>query len=226
VRIELVREDRLPLPGGAVVSIAKPINDVLGFRNDDRYADWLGKDWQELAPSRREAATYARLRDELATIAAAASKEGGTLDMAQLAPFLSRVKYYAGAIEVPSLAVLAAWALEREVQRRVDWLSDCPICHRPWYTRPRTLASALAEPNRYCARPAPGLTVTCAQLEATDRFARERSEWSKEYRKVMARKLRGTVSRSDFEAWKAVSNPGKRSEDWTPFDEWKEKQDG
>ena len=68
--------------------------------------------------------------------------------------------------------------------------------------------------------------MTCAQLEATIRFAREWSEWSKEYRKVMARKLRGTVSGSDFQAWKAVSNPGKRGEDWTPFDEWKEKQDG
>ena len=66
-----------PYRSGVVVSIAKPINDVLGFRNDDRYANWLGQDWQELTPSRREAATYARLRDELATIAAAASKEGG-----------------------------------------------------------------------------------------------------------------------------------------------------
>jgi hypothetical protein len=64
--------------------------------------------------------------------------------------------------------------------------------------------------------------LTCAQLDAQDRFARDRSEWSKEYRKVMARKQRGTVSEKEFRAWKSVSRPGKRGTDWVPFDEWKE----
>jgi hypothetical protein len=96
--------------------------------------EWLDRDWKELARSRRDAAGYARLRDELATVAAAASKPGGTLYVAQLAPLLTRVKYGAlpGQFEVPSLPVLAAWALEREVQRRVNSLSECPTCQRPW----------------------------------------------------------------------------------------------
>ena len=55
-----------------------------------------------------------------------------------------------------------------------------------------------------CSRPAPGLTMTCAQLHSQDRFARERGEWSKEYRKVMARKLRGSVSEKEFRAWKSA----------------------
>ena len=242
-RLELTRGDRLALPGGAVHSVGKAANDVLGLRDDDRYADWLEDQWGELAPSReqltkmigpaRRADPETGLRDDLAAIAEAALPDGATLDVDRLAPLLSQVRRYSDGIEVPSLAVLAAWSLEREVDRRTDSLVTCPSCERPWFARPlaprtstNALIAALGVGLRPCSRPAPGLTLTCAQLAASDRFARERSEWSKEYRKVMARKLRRTVSEADFRAWKAVSGPGKRGEDWVPFDEWKEKQHG
>jgi Family of unknown function (DUF6076) len=237
MRIELVREDRLALLSGAVYSIAKPVNDVLGLRDDERYTEWLDQEWGELAPTRatiakmvgprKKAEPEAHFRDDFAEIAETAHAPGGSIDYARLAPLLSQVRYYPGGIEIPSLAVLAPWALERAA-RGVYWFGNCTRCERPFFAQSvvgRPSIAAALEP-RYCSRPAPGLTVTCSQLEATDRFARERSEWSKEYRKVMARKLRGTVSERDFRAWKAVSSPGKRGEDWTPFDEWKEQQNG
>lgn len=59
--------------------------------------------------------------------------------------------------------------------------------------------------------------MTCAQLQAHDRFTREREDWNREYRKVMARKVRGTVSEEEFRAWKAESG----LENWTAFDEWR-----
>jgi hypothetical protein len=236
-RIDLVRGDRIAFASGAVHSISKPLNDLMGLRDDDRYVDWLQHEWGELAPSRatvrkllgpaKSGDAEASLCDDLAAIAGVATTPGGTLDVVRLAPLLAQVRRYPDAVEVPSLAVLAAWSLEREVERRTDVLVTCPSCERPWFARPYAqvdLAAALEVGMRPCARPAPGLTLTCAQLDASDRFARERSEWSKEYRKVMARKIRGTVSQAEFRAWKAVSKPGKRGEDWIPFDEWKEKQ--
>jgi hypothetical protein len=113
---------------------------------------------------RREIKKLLPLGDELAEVAAAARQAGGSLDYSRLAPLLSQVGYGANQVNVPSFAVLAAWALERETQLRAD---------------------------------------------------------SKVYRKVMARKLRGTVSERDFRAWKSVTGPGKRGEDRIPFDEWK-----
>jgi hypothetical protein len=233
MRLALAREDRLALPSGAVYSILKPVNDVLGIRDDERYAEWLDQEWGKLAPSRatiakmvgtrRKNEPEAHFRDDFAEIAETAHVPGGSIDHARLGPLLSQVRYYPGGIEVPSLAVLVAWALE-QLLRGGYWFGNCARCERPFFARSASGRPSIATASlpRYCSRPAPDLTVTCAHLEAADRFARERSEWSKEYRKVMARKLRGTVSESDFRAWKAVSNPGKRGEDWTPFDEWKE----
>jgi hypothetical protein len=249
VRIYRIREDRialslddLPESVGGRYSIAKPINDVLGLRNDDRYAVWLEQQWGELAPSRRSMAQLAGARDDLERVAVAAMKPGGTTDYGSLAPLLSQVARFPGRdeIEVPSLAALAAWALERELDRNIDPLITCPSCQRPWFARgSRTgrqdLPLAISREEKggdernliaayNCQRPAPGLTMTCAQLHAHDRFAREREEWSKEYRKVMARKVRGSVSEEEFRAWKSVAKAGERGKDWTPFDEWKARQ--
>ena len=234
MRLTLVRDDRLALsPEGDVRSVAKPVNDFLGLRDDGRYLDWLEAQWGELAPSREEVADLIVLRDELARVADEATDRAGRvdgkIDYEALTPLLSQVSYTAGDIDVPSLAVLAAWALVREIQRGVDVRISCPTCKRPWFARGARSGSQLLERDEpvaderdlidahNCSRPAPGLTMTCAQLQAHDRFAREREDWNREYRKVMARKVRGTVSEEEFRAWKAESGP----EDWTAFDEWR-----
>ena len=76
MRITLPRDDRLALPDGTGHAVAKPINDLLGLRDDDRYAAWLEEEWGELAPSQESAAVMvgskargnpeAHLRDDLA----------------------------------------------------------------------------------------------------------------------------------------------------------------
>ena len=250
MRIYLIRDDRIALPDGSSYAVAKPINDLLALRDDPRYLAWLEAEWEELAPSQVDVARMMSPRRkaepeshapadlaEIAVVAAGGTEQFGdaahTINYARLAPLLSRVKYFmpevAGTLEleVPSLAVLAAWALVREIERG-DWLMQCTSCQQLFFTRVpvgKRLAAA-ATPEWYCHRPAPGLTISCAQVHAHERFAQERKAWSREYRKVMARKLRGAVSERDFRAWKAISRPGQSGKDWIPFDEWREKNDG
>lgn len=239
MRIHLSRDDRIVIGAtnaleaalGRAVAVAKPINDLLGLRDDSRYIDWLESEWGELAPSQADVAGLLATRDMLAAVAVEAQTTR-RIDYAALAPHLTPVEHYGSAlesaIEVPSLSVLAAWALDHELQRGLDPFARCVSCSRPGFVRltrrsdpDSQLAAALGGVDWRCARPAPGLTITCAQLAAHDRFARERGDWSREYRKVMARKLRGTVSEADFRAWKATSGPGERGRDWVPYDEWK-----
>ena len=238
VRIHLSRDDRIVIGATSAleaalrpaVAIAKPVNDVLGFRDEDRYIDWLEGEWGDLAPSKGDIPGLLAARDLLTAVAIAARDR--RIDYAALAPYLTAVEHFGSAlghtIEVPSLPVLAAWALDRELQRGLDPFERCVSCDRLGFVRltrrsdpGSQLAAALGGGDWRCARPAPGLTITCAQLAAHDRFARERGDWSREYRKVMARKLRGTVSEADFRAWKATSGPGERGRDWLPYDEWK-----
>jgi hypothetical protein len=221
MRIQLVRDDRLATSlHGEAHSIAKPANDLLGFRDDDRYLGWLKDQWGKLAPSRREVESLAEFAGVLGDIAIEASRRGGTIDYARLAPLLSQVRRFGPReIEVRSLAELATWAFSREFERGIDQLVVCRSCGKPYFARP-----PFKEPY-YCQRPAPNLTMTCAQLYAHERFTKERAEWSKEYRKIMARKLRGKVSELDFRLWKDSNRAGVRGKDWIPFDEWAEQHE-
>jgi hypothetical protein len=227
MRLTLVRGDRIALElGGEAYAITRAINDVLGllgrdeFHDEFEYLEWLERTWDGLAREKI-------LPDILETLAEIAkdvtSTPGSSIDYERLAPLLSQVRLFVGKgeIEVPSLAVLAAWALERTLQRGVERGADllvCEHCRRLWFGR----APADA---RYCNRPAPGLTMTCAQLHASQRFALEREEWARHYRKIMARKRRGTITEEQFRSWKAFNKAGIRGQDWTDFDEWTAKQE-
>jgi hypothetical protein len=65
--------------------------------------------------------------------------------------------------------------------------------------------------------------MTCAQLHAHGRFAEQRAEWNREYRRIYARRLRGTVSEQTWKQWltdatwvrKHMSGFVFRFEDWT-----------
>jgi len=239
-RVQLTRDDRIRLSlHGEAFALTRPVNDLMGLRDEPTYLEWLKRNWGDLAPSpalvkellagggraRKRPDRHHHDRSFVATLGELAAQTSepsvAGIDYEWLAPFLTQVLFHFGhrEIEVPSLSVLAAWALDHHIHRALshrdaDYVAACDHCNRLWFGRPRA-------DFRYCDRPAPGLTMTCAQLHAHERFARERVEWSKEYRKIMARKVRGTVSEGEFRLWKASCKPGERGKDWIPFDEWK-----
>jgi hypothetical protein len=64
--------------------------------------------------------------------------------------------------------------------------------------------------------------MTCANLHAHERFAKQRAGWDKEYRRIYARKLRGTVSQAEWDAWRsAPAGSANAPEMWVSFDRWK-----
>jgi hypothetical protein len=150
--------------------------------------------------------------EELVEIARHAAH--GRVPYADLARFLERLRFESGGtFEAPDLAALAAWSIERAASRGAR-LVECPECGRPRFA-PRS-ASA------YCYRPAPGKTMTCAQLHAHERFAEKRRDWNAEYRRIYARKLRGTVSEEEWDAWRSdEAGSALAPEQFYPFDWWR-----
>src|SRR5262249_17408991 len=158
----LTRADRISLDPGpspleealgstrVVYAATKPANDLLGLRDDVRYRDWLGDEWGSLAPDDSELSDAFAARDLLEDVARSRVGSHGTrIDYAALAPLLSQAEYLGDAIEVPSLTVLAAWGLERELQRR-SYLGTCATCERSLLIpAPASLADALAD-QRHC----------------------------------------------------------------------------
>ena len=139
-------------------------------------------------------------------------RDHGTLPYGELAPLLEAVEH-AGpdTITVPSLPSLAAWALSRAAESDTT-VSICGECGLPWISRRAV---------DYCYRPAPGKTMTCAQLHAHARFAELRTEWNREYRKIYARKLRGSVTEDDWRGWiKDATSLRKNASIVLPYDLW------
>lgn len=194
--------------------IAKPINDLLGLRDDGSYLAWLEGDWQRWA---RRPAARKWIREGIPERLAEAARltSGGRVPYAKLADLLERIRYGEAELDARSLPALAAWALQDVTQRGFE-ARRCEECGRMWFSRSST--------TRYCYRPAPGLLMTCAQLHAHERFAERRDRWNKEYRRIYARKLRGTVSDDDWREWRAEGT-AKAPEFFIPFDLWKQLRD-
>ena len=56
-------------------------------------------------------------------------------------------------------------------------------------------------------------------------FSERRGEWNKEYRRIHARKVRGTVSEEDWQRWRTdPDGSGRAPEIFTPFDRWVDPQ--
>jgi hypothetical protein len=189
-----------------------PGNDLLGLRAEHSYIGWLEERWGTEA-SGRHAMRWVRSGaiDELVEIAHAT--EGQRVPYAKLAPFLERLRFdRGGGFQAPDLPALAAWSIERAASSGVP-LTDCTTCGKPRFGRGL---------SPYCSRPAPGQITTCAQLHAQERFAEERAEWNKEYRRIYARKLRGSVSDQEWENWREDPYGSARApEIYTPFDRWR-----
>jgi hypothetical protein len=226
-QIRLGPEGRPELEDSEMASVAQKLpprrglplvwiaNDLIALRDEDGYLRWLERRWGNVANRRRarrwvRAGLPRRLFD-----AAAAARSTSRLPYSELSGLLDHVVYLDSAIDVPDFPTLAAWALARSVEEGVQ-IIECEECRSPWLT-------VSAEPPRYCYRPAPGKLMTCAQLHAHERFAKQQADWNKEYRRIYARKQRGTVSAEDFAEWYAAARAFRKIAPGTvyTFDGWK-----
>lgn len=221
----LVHRDRwgtLQIPetawgGGSAVHA---VNTLLGIRNDAEYLEWFKEAWGDAGSSRR---TKGWLRAGTIDLLAEAARAFPQLPYAALAPLLARVEQgEGGSVEVPDLPTLAAWCmLNLTVEGSKVRAVECPSCERPW----------LASKSRgalYCNRPAPGKRTTCAQANKHAVFAARRDAWNREYRKVYARKLRGSVTEQQWGEWREAQRHhralnGRGS--FIPFESWVEIRD-
>lgn len=213
VDAKLLRRGNIRIEGQRYpIAAVTATNDLIGLRDDPKYFNWMEKTWQELVTRRQLRRWLSDGVPELLAAAAEQLRDRGTLPYGTLAPLLEAVEH-AGPdkIRIPSLPSLAAWALSGAGQSST--VSICGECGLPWISR---------QPVDYCYRPAPGKTMTCAQFHAHARFAELRAEWNREYRRIYARKLRGTVTEGDWKQWLAVARPlHKEANLVLPYDSWK-----
>jgi hypothetical protein len=196
-----IRIEGQRLPIAAVTAT----NDLIGLRNDADYLAWMESQWPGLV-TRRQLRRW--LSDRVPALLARAAeqlRERGTLPYRELAPFLETVERTGSdTITVPTLPSLAAWALSRSADSAAT-VSTCGECGLPWISRVGV---------DYCYRPAPGKTMTCAQLHAHARFAERRTEWNREYRRIYARKLRGTITHPDWRRWVTAAQIFREATRW------------
>lgn len=216
----LVERDRwgtLQIPetswgGGSAVYA---LNTLLGLRDDAQYLDWFQETWGT-AGSRRRARGWLRVGS--VDVLRDAARAFPQLPYAALAPFLASVKQKDGpAVDIPDLPALAAWCLlNLTVASSKVRAVECPSCNRPWLT------GRASRGGRYCNRPAPGKRTTCSQTNKHAVFAERRADWNREYRKIYARKLRGSISEQDWNEWRALHADAAIIErgGWLPFDSW------
>lgn len=197
--------------GPAVFPVVKPINDLLGLRDERTYLAWLERDWQRWA-RRRTARKWVQEDVPTRFVEAARRATEGRFPYAEMADLLGRLRFAPGQLDAPDLPTLAAWALQEATQRGYR-ARKCEECGYLWLSS--------RDPARYCYRPARGGLTTCAQLHAHERFAGRRDRWNKEYRRIYARKLRGTVSDEEWGAWRAEAT-SQAPEFFVPFDLWKQ----
>jgi Zn-finger nucleic acid-binding protein len=210
-----IRPEGIAYPVGA----SSITNSLAGLRTDAAYMAWMRQLWGRLATPRQMQEWLAEDVPGRLTRAATHTREHGTIPYGDLADLLELVRYKGDGetITVPSLPTLAAWAFVRGVESGHQ-ISVCGECNNVWLSR---------QPVEYCYRPAPGKTTTCAQLHAHARFAEQREQWNKEYRRIYARKLRGTVTQAEWKAWNTETAPLREAGWIVPFDLWKEtKQTG
>jgi hypothetical protein len=196
-----IRIDGQCLPIAAVTAT----NDLMGLRDDAEYLAWMESQWLGLVTHRQLRRWLSDGVPALLARAAVQLRERGTLPYGELASFLETVERTGSErITVPTLPSLAAWALSRSADSAVT-VSTCGECGLPWISR---------QPVDYCYRPAPGKTMTCAQLHAHARFAEQRAEWNREYRRIYARKLRGTITHTDWRRWVTAAQLFREATRW------------
>jgi Family of unknown function (DUF6076) len=232
--------------GGKALPLTAPVNDLIGLRGDWHYAvhlhssyhpfwpeDWIrlpedfdptGHDEQELATQaaaeqivRIEDTAIELRRHKLPTkfLAACHQAEQGHFS-SSLAPFLERVLRQPPDVgdQIPEadLPTLATWALDHALRLRPLQVRDCPLCKVPWLASPE-------QPSPYCERPYPGRQMSCRQLKKDEHFRESQRDWRREYKRLHERRKRGSLSKADWDAWRAENTP----DAWIAFEEWQKR---
>jgi hypothetical protein len=212
VDVKILRRGGIRVPGTPrPVPAAKAANDLIALRNDAKYLAWMATQWPGNARRQQLRQWINEGHPELLARAAIQARDRGSLPYAELAKLLEAVeRRNADTISVNSLPPLAAWALTRSIDSGL-MVSVCQECDEPWLSS-RTVA--------YCYRPSPGRTMTCAQLHAHARFAEQRAEWNREYRRVYNRKSRGSVTDQAWKQWLTAANLVREDGHVLQFDDW------
>jgi Family of unknown function (DUF6076) len=215
VKVEVLERGRLRVEGKDT-SAAFMVNAILGLRDEPSYLDSLEDGLGRLVSGRTVKRLIRAGVPDLLRNVIDHSANGG-FPSASLAEPLGKVRQRStNVVEVPSLLELAVFALHLLLQQHGYVVRDCAECGFPWLTQRR-------DGPRYCYRPAFGRSETCAQLHAHERFAEKRDRWNKEYRRISARKRRGTVKPEEWSAWRddKVGSAGAPDGFWVPFDLWR-----
>ena len=212
VDVKIVQRGGIRVPGAArTVPASKAANDLIALRDDARYMAWMTIQWPRLAPYQQLRQWIAEGHPELLARAAIQARDHGSLPYTDLGPLLEAVeRRNTDTISVSSLPALAAWALARSVDSGLT-VSVCGECNEPWLSR---------RPVAFCYRPSPGRTMTCAQAHAHARFAEQRAEWNREYRRIYNRKHRGTLTEQAWRQWLIAANLVRGDGHVLPFDDW------
>jgi hypothetical protein len=116
-----------------------------------------------------------------------------------------------GMVEVDTLAQLGAWCLEYLLRDGPVSVRECHGCGYLWIGE---------RAGRFCVRPAPGQKTTCRALRSYESFAAANPDFNRERRRLYERRRRGSLTVSDYHAWKDKNHPGERGTDWLPYEEW------
>jgi hypothetical protein len=107
-------------------------------------------------------------------------------------------------IDVPSLAVLAAFALSRAPARGDVHPFVCESCGRFYLGKAPTPGRPLL-----CDRLAPAAGIqTCQQRGAQTRFRRHRLDYDRARRAAFMKARRGTITETSYLYWRAENRPG------------------
>jgi hypothetical protein len=213
-----------------------PVNHALGLRDDDHYLDWLAHEWRAPRGFVTKADFQTYLSDGLADALRDAVHhlhETRRMPYRSLSPYLEKIQFelpppadtfayaedFIGVFDAPDYASLTAWSLERAGTSGRYRIVDCSVCGSPWFQDTRAFRSA-------CYRPAPGRESTCSQVAATERFQKRKADWMREYRRIYARKLRGTVTPEEWGDWiafvRTIRGESGNDSKFITFDEWKD----
>jgi Family of unknown function (DUF6076) len=194
------------------VPLTAPVDDLLGLRYENEYRKYLRAQYgAKLIDSDDQLADWQQTSlPELFLDAAHKASQGVLAE--ELIPYLLKIRRRPLPLgdELPDdLPTLAAWLLDLLPRLKSFDVKPCALCHLP-------RLALVGEQSDYCRRPSPGHSTTCSNLERERRFRDERRLWRREYQRLHDRLRRGSLSETEWQAWKNDNSP----QSWRPYEPW------